>query len=76
VPGVKLGSISCPDGGGVITTGQDVFDRLGRQILGKRDVAPVAQRLIIFGPVFDAISRFIFGMLMGSFMEFGHGTHR
>ncbi len=41
----------------------------------ERDVAPVAQRFVIFCPVFDAIRGCVFRMAVGSFMMLRHALH-
>jgi hypothetical protein len=41
----------------------------------QRNVAAIAQCLVILMPVFDAICGFIFGMSV-AFVRFGHGAHR
>ena len=42
----------------------------------ERNVAAIAQRLVIFGPVFDTIGSVVFGVSVGSFVGPGHGDHR
>ncbi len=41
-----------------------------------RDVAAIAQCLVIIGPILHAVSSFVFGVSGGPFMRLGHGDHR
>ena len=41
----------------------------------QRDVAAIAECLLILAPVSDAIRRFVFGVSIGSFVGLGHALY-